>query len=271
MAKSAVTAKDIFEAVVELGVKPGDIALVHSSLKSMGYVIGGPAAVIRGFEDLLGKDGMLVMPTLSQVDFKNSYKTWYMDKPSDTGYITEFFRKQPYVYRSDQATHSVAARGRLAYELTHEHTGYGPHLCPFGEYAFADSSPWMKMYNAEARIVFIGVPMLYNTMKHMVEARYTENLLANVKNENGREALTRRLAAFDRDGVWLFYDAVKMQDRLEGLGVITRAECGDATFLCVSARRSSDAAYEIISKNPEDWYAGDRLAWVCDCLSEGAP
>jgi len=144
---SCVTVADISGAVKQLGIGPGDIVLVHSSYKSLGGVEGGAAAVIAGFENVIGREGTLVMPTLSQVDFFNSYKTWYMDKPSDTGYLTEFFRKQLYVYRSNQATHSVAARGKYAYELTFEHTAYGPHLCPFGEYAFADSSPWLKMYN----------------------------------------------------------------------------------------------------------------------------
>ena len=262
-----VTAVDISKAVSELGIRQGDIALVHSSLKSMGYVRGGPAAVIKGFEDVLGKNGTLVLPTLSQVDFRNSYKTWYMDKPSDTGYITEFFRKQPYVYRSNQATHSVAARGKRAYELTCEHTAYGPHICPFGEYAFAESSPWMKMYNNGARIVFIGVSMEYNTMKHMVEARYVEDLLSKVKDPCRQELLRAKLASFGKEngGVWLYYDGIKMQEALESRGQTTRANCGNAVFLSVCAKESSDTAFMLISENPEDWYNGKELEWIQEC------
>jgi len=262
-----VTAADIAAAVKNLGVRPGDTVLVHSSLKSMGYVSGGPSAVIQGFEDILGREGTLVMPTLSMVDFKNSYKTWYMDKPSDVGYITEFFRKQIYSYRSNQATHSVAARGKLAYELTCGHTAYGPHLCPFGEYAFSDSSPWMKMYRCDARIVFLGVTMVYNTMKHMIEARYAEDLLSKIKNGKIRDSLKARLTTFDRGGVWPFYDGMKMQNALDSRGLIKRAPCGSAEFLCVSAKDSSDCAFNLLFENPEEWYAGEELDWIKDCIA----
>ena len=149
----------------------------HSSFKSLGEVDGGADAVIRGFDDAVGKSGTVVVPTLCSEDFFNSYKNWHLDKKSDVGYLTEYFRKLPDALRSDHATHSVAARGPLARELTFEHSAYGPHLCPFGEYAFADSSPWMKMYKKNAKIVFVGVNMKYNTMKHLIEATVTEKLV----------------------------------------------------------------------------------------------
>ena len=157
---------DIRNALQRLGVKPGDICLFHSSYKSLGPVENGAADVIRGFEEAVGEEGTVVVPTLCSQDFENSYKTWHLDKPSDVGYLTEYFRKLPGSLRSDHATHSVAARGKLALELTKEHAAFGPHYCPFGEYAFADSSPWTKMYHHNAKIVFLGVNMRYNTMKH---------------------------------------------------------------------------------------------------------
>lgn len=66
--------------------------MVHSSLKSLGYVEGGADTVIQAFLDTIEESGTLVMPTLIQKDFANAYKTWYLDKPSDVGYITEVFR-----------------------------------------------------------------------------------------------------------------------------------------------------------------------------------
>ena len=48
-----------------LGVKPGMVLRVHSTLSSLGWVSGGPVAVILALEEVLGPDGTLVMPTHS--------------------------------------------------------------------------------------------------------------------------------------------------------------------------------------------------------------
>ena len=262
-----VTRKDICDALHRLGIKSGDICLFHSSFKSLGPVDGGAAAVIGGFEDAIGPEGTLVAPTLCSSDFFNSYNTWHPDKPSEVGYLPEYFRKLPGVLRSDQATHSVAARGKLAWELTYEHAAYGHHLCPFGESAFADSSPWVKMYQRSAKVVFLGVTMRYNTFKHMIEGRYTEELLAAVADPEKRALLNSRLWTFDNrwQGVWLFYNSEKMQEHLAGLGLVTETQCGNATLCCVDTKAASDAALEALRSHPEQWYTGDALAWINDC------
>lgn len=263
-----VTAADISMALERLGIVPGDIVLVHSSLKSLGTVDGGAAAVIQGFEDLLGKEGTLVMPTLCQVDFKNSYKTWYMDKPSDVGYLTEFFRKQPYVYRSNHATHSVAARGKYAYTLTCEHGAYGPHVCPFGEFAFADSSPWLKMREMGAKIIFIGRTSAVNTMKHTVEARYVEELLENVKDDARKVFLRNQVARFpDFTGaeIWPMYQGSRMHDVLTEMGLIGHTLCGNADIYCMDMKKTCDAAYEILKAHPENWCNEATIRWIGEC------
>ena len=260
--------KDISEALKRVGVNKGDICLFHSSFKSLGTVDGGAESVINGFKDAIGEDGTLVVPTLCSKDFFNSYNnTWHLDKPSDVGYLTEYFRKMPGTLRSDHATHSVAAGGRLAYYLTHEHAAYGPHLCPFGEYAFADSSPWMKMYKQNAKIVFVGVTMKYNTMKHLIESTVTEKLLDDIADENKRVRQKSKLQTFENmwDGVWLYYNSENMQSYLETLGLVRKTECGDATIICVDAKVSNDAAIKELLSNPEKWYKDDRLQWIKEC------
>ena len=49
-----VTRQDVAKAVRDLGIKEGDVVLVHSSFKSMGHVVGGAEDVITGFLDVIG-------------------------------------------------------------------------------------------------------------------------------------------------------------------------------------------------------------------------
>lgn len=267
-----VTETTVKRAFTDLGIVPGDIVLVHSSLRSLGMLNNGPDTVIRGIEAVIGKEGTLVMPTLSQVDFNNSYKTWYMDKPSDVGYLTEYFRKQPYVYRSNQETHSVAARGKYAYTLTFEHKASGPHLCPFGEYAFSDSSPWMKMYQMGAKTVFIGVSTRYNTVKHMVEARFAEHILAQVADPGQYAQLRSEVATFGHftgAEIWPMYNGTLMEEEYEKRGLIRRSYCGNALLLCIDMKATCDAAFEILCENPARWCNAATMDWIRRCNAAG--
>ena len=273
MEHSPVTADSVFQTLRTLGVQTGDTILVHSSLRSLGAIDGGAAAVIAGLEQAIGRRGTLVMPTLCQVDFENSYRTWYMDKPSDVGYLTELFRKQPYVYRSNHATHSVAARGSLAYYLTCEHGAYGPHLCPFGEYAFADSSPWMKLYCSNAKIIFIGVSTRFNTMKHLIEARYVEALLADIPDTGRREALRAQVATFGHftgKEIWPLYPGQQMHEEMDRAGRIQHAACGSADVLMVHLRSFCDACYEALAAEPERWCNEATMTWIRSCQDAAA-
>ena len=72
-----------------LGIKEGDVLLVHSSLSSMGNVEGGADTVIDALLEVLGKEGTLLFPAFS---FSPCYKTSYFsykDTPSCVGKISE--------------------------------------------------------------------------------------------------------------------------------------------------------------------------------------
>lgn len=267
MQETTVTLQDLQNALREVGLQEGDICLFHSSLKSFGKVDGGADTVIRAMESVIGKEGTLVAPTLCQVDFSNSYKTWYMDKPSDVGYLTEYFRKLPYVYRSNQATHSAAARGKEAYDLTWEHSLRGPHISPFGEYAFSDGSPWAKMYDKNAKVLFLGVSLVYMTLKHLVEQRYVEWVLDQIEDPEKKQQALSGVKTFEKkDGAWPYYSGAKMHRALESAGLVRSTICGEATVLLVEAKPACDYALEQMKVDPDNWLKEPAREWLRGAL-----
>jgi len=59
------TRRSLAEDLVRLGVAPGDLLLLHSSLSSLGWVAGGAQAAVLALLDALGPRGTLVVPAQS--------------------------------------------------------------------------------------------------------------------------------------------------------------------------------------------------------------
>ena len=113
-----VTREEIAAALKEVGVQCGDTVMFHSSLSSMGWVVGGADTVIEGFLAAVGTNGTVVVPTLCRMPDGERHLTFarwnIVTSPSCVGHITEVFRHRPDAVRSDHGTHSVSAIG-------HEH------------------------------------------------------------------------------------------------------------------------------------------------------
>ena len=60
-----LTRKDIVKGLRALPINPGDILLVHSSLKSFGRVEGGADAVIDALLETVGAEGTVMVPTIT--------------------------------------------------------------------------------------------------------------------------------------------------------------------------------------------------------------
>lgn len=146
-----------------LGVRPGGILLVHSSLSALGYVPGGVRAVISTLSELIGAEGTLVMPAHSWQAMEEGCRTFDVRlTPSCVGAITEGFRKMPGVVRSLHPTHSVAAFGPRANWLVEGHE-LASTPCGAG-------TPYAKALDQDSQILFLGIGLDYNTAFHTLES-----------------------------------------------------------------------------------------------------
>ncbi len=240
-----VTRQDVEKAVKDLGIKEGDVVLVHSSFKSLGPVENGAEDVIAGFLDAIGEEGTLVFPCFTQKNFETAYETWHIDKPSDTGYLTNYFRLREGSIRSDQATHSVSACGKLAKELTKTHGHTHKRFGSMGDTPFSADSPWEKMYNLNAKVVLLGVDTMKITFRHYAEYVYMEELLKAIEGNPKYDEMKDRLWQMSHRGVWPHVYNVAMTEVLKEEGYTpATSTCGDSTFMCFDSKIFVDACLE---------------------------
>ena len=157
-AKNVVRNEDIVAELRRMGLKRGDKVMVHSSLSSFGHVEGGADAVIDALIEVVGEEGLIMMPTF------NHGKVEVYDKrttPSFNGRITEVFRLRKGVLRSVHPTHPLAAFGKDAEKFLADHE----KVCAFGI-----DSPLGRLIRAGGWVLFLGTDMEPNSARHVAEA-----------------------------------------------------------------------------------------------------
>ncbi|MFX1391994.1 MAG: aminoglycoside N(3)-acetyltransferase [Promethearchaeota archaeon] len=174
-----ITKDDLISDLEKIGIKKGDVLLVHSSLKRIGYVIGGAKTVIEALLDVIGKEGTLLMPTyplnarMLQLCESKNYIFDLNTTPTYMGAIPSEFLKIEGIYRSIHPTHSVSAIGKYANEITKDH-----HI---GHKTYGENSPWGKIKKLDGKILGIGVSLHVNAQYHYLEDMLGEDFPLKVK------------------------------------------------------------------------------------------
>lgn len=167
-----------------LGLEPGATVMVHSSLSGLGYVAGGPQAVVLALLEAVGDEGTVVMPTHSAdlsdpATWRNPAvpEAWWelirasmpafdpdLTPARQMGAIVDCFRHLPGVRRSHHPTVSAAAFGPNADTIV------SGHELAFG---LGESSPQARLYDLDAWALLMGVSHANNTSLHLSEYRST--------------------------------------------------------------------------------------------------
>ena len=255
-----VRKEDIVASLKNVGLSKGDDVIFHSSLKSFGYVEGGPETVISAFLDVVTENGTVMVPTLCQKDFQNSYKTWNINKPSDTGLITEVFRLMPEALRSNQGTHSIAAIGKRAEYYTKDHGKDGLRLGRYGYTPFSGDSPWQKIYDNNAVIILLGVDFKSYTLKHLIEYLLVEHKLKEAREKGEYDKYASMILRFDvpidaREGyIWPYIAPQKLDDFVKENNLYKETMCKECKIIFVRAKDMGELLYNDLLKRPEYWY-----------------
>lgn len=160
-----------------LGVRAGDIVMVHAAMSRVGPLLGGPDALIGALLDATAPDGTVMVYTDWDASYEDLVDTegrvpdeWRPHVPPfdpvasrairDNGVIAEFVRTWPGAKRSASPGPSVAAIGARADWLVADHAL---------DYGYGARSPFAKLVDAGGKVLMAGAPLDTMTLLHHAE------------------------------------------------------------------------------------------------------
>ena len=173
---------DIIRALSAVGVRHGDVAIVHSSVSACGWVCGGAQGLLAGIVAAFGSTGTIVMPAFSSDNSEPSIwedpavpLAWQSSIRAQTpafdplrspsrgvGRVPELFRSWPDVRRSSHPQVSFSAFGPAASTVVAAHPLEG---------SLGEQSPLAVLYALDAWVLQFGTDHDSNTSLHLAESR----------------------------------------------------------------------------------------------------
>jgi aminoglycoside 3-N-acetyltransferase len=162
------------EDLYHLGLREGDVVMMHSSLSALGPVEGGPETVVDALLEAVGSAGTLIVPAFRDSVWGDSADFSITDcecpcdqrlcpsqQPGFQGVIAETVRRRPGSLRSCHPTHSWAALGPAAEELLRGHKDC-PTTCGQG-------CPFEPLVEMDGKVLALGVQVNTITQWHYYE------------------------------------------------------------------------------------------------------
>jgi len=250
--------ENIVKGLADLGLKRGDVVLMHSDLRSLARpreLLAAPDAgmgwLVEAFREVLGPEGILAVPTFTST-FVTKRKgpaglVWDpATTPSRVGQITNYVRQLPDARRSDHPTHSVAAIGDRAEWFVSGHSWRD------GATTFDRNGPWGHLVDEDGSILWLGTDMRTQTCVHVVEDwmrlpyMATGKARVNVDGET-QEATVTQSPAGPRD----FYKKdSKSAAAWEAAGLATKSKVCHSNCQIMKARVFVDWLWNALLEDP---------------------
>jgi len=178
--KKPQTRSSLASDLKSLGLREGMVVIVHSSMKSLGWVCGGPVAVIQALQDVITANGTIIMPAHSaDVSDPREWgnpaipEEWVNEvmkemPPFDPditptlamGIIAESFRTFPDVKRSYHPIHSFSIWGKNSEHIASNHSL---------DNGLGEESPLHYIYQNDGYVLMLGTDYETNTSMHYGE------------------------------------------------------------------------------------------------------
>ncbi len=180
--------KALAEGLKTFGVQKDSVIIVHSSLKSFGFMQGGAEAVVDALMETVS-EGTIILPSFNHgLPYEKGEIFDIRSTSTTNGAIPEAFWKRPGVKRSMNPTHAFAIYGKDAEEIARAH-----EKAP----AVGAGSPLDYLYKHDGCVLLLGVGYNRNTFHHYVETVTNAPCLSprgeeyDVIDENGQKKRAR--------------------------------------------------------------------------------
>jgi len=161
----------------QLGVAPGQVLMLHASVKSVGWIVGGPNVIIEALLDVLTPSGTLMMyvgwqdGTYEMAQWPEEKQRAYLEEcpafdPATSRGVAEWsilndcLRTWPGAHRSANPEASMVAVGAAAEWLVADH--------PL-QYGYGWGSPLEKLVEIGGSVLLLGSPLDAVTLLHYSE------------------------------------------------------------------------------------------------------
>lgn len=179
-----VKKSDFLDALERIGIKSGDAVCVHTELFTLGKPLLPKDEFLRVllecFYEVIGKNGTLIMPTFTYSFCKNKIYD-KLNSRSTMGVLTEFFRHQNGVVRTNDPIFSFAINGANKDAFLSDTKS-----------CFGKNSVYDVLKKMEGKIVLLGTQKLGYTFTHYIEEqaevsyRYFKEFSGKIVDENGK-------------------------------------------------------------------------------------
>ena len=247
-----ITKEVLIHKFSQLGIKQGDTLLVHASLSSLGYVVGGAEALFLALRDMTGKEGTIVVP--SQTVEISDPATWqYPPVPVEwhdvirssmpayskdlsyskaMGAFSQFVGILPDSIRSNHPMYSFTAIGKKAGEII----GQDSFDFPFG-----DKSPLGRMYSIGAKVLMIGTDFETNTSLHLAENRLNREVIqerSKILTEHGEKWISFKNIELD-----IYNDYLEIQKNFMNQNTINHISINECDVYLFDMKECVDFAH----------------------------
>ena len=164
-----LTREAIAKQLQDMGLKKGDLVLVHSSTAALGPIEGGVETLVDAFLEVIGSEGTLLAPVFGSL-----------------GIFTVAVRNRPDAIISDCPKGTIAAIGPQAKYICEDHWRAAT--------AHGEGTPYTKLAELSGYICLLGVDQDRNTSLHSVEAllelAYLRTVTEDLETPTGRISKT---------------------------------------------------------------------------------